>query len=149
MVQSSLVNPPGIGARTGGGSSSRRDLRRPPLLLASPGAVGQIDQHPHRGVLVLHQCQPDECFVVVGAAGLGQRAVADDPGVMFDRATGFEAVLAAMHRLVGVAGVGIHHRDHPIAGHLDGSASWPATSANRASASAAFGPRGLFGQMRE
>ncbi len=31
---------------------------------------------------------------------------------------GFEAVLAAVHRFVGMAGVGINGGDHPITGHL-------------------------------
>ena len=82
------------------------------------GAVGRIAEHPHRGVLVVEQCQPDDGFVVVGAAGLGQRAVGDDPGVGFDRDVGFEAVLAAVHRLMGMAGLGIDGGDHPIGGHL-------------------------------
>ena len=56
--------------------------------------------------------------MVVGAVGLGQRTIGDDPGIGFDREMGFEAVLAAVHRLMGMAGLGIHRGDHPVRGHL-------------------------------
>ena len=38
---------------------------------------------------------------------------------------GFKTVLAAMHRLVRVAGVGIHRGDHPVTGNPLGDAPVP------------------------
>ncbi|GFG50269.1 hypothetical protein MAGR_17100 [Mycolicibacterium agri] len=63
--------------------------------------------------------------MVIRTAGFGQRAVGDDAGIGFDREVGFEAVLAAVHRLVGVAGVGIDGGDDPVRGDLLRDAPMP------------------------
>ena len=74
-----------------------------------PGAVSRIGQHPHRCSSPSSSCQPGACFadrlpVGAQAAGLGQRAVGDDPGVGLDRQMGLEPVLAAVHASCAHAG---------------------------------------------
>ncbi len=86
-------------------------------------AVGRrIGEHLQAEILPGEQFHPDDSFVVVGAAGLAQRRVGDDSGAGFDRDVGFAAILAAVHGLVHVAGLGIDCGDHSIGGHLPGDA---------------------------
>ena len=72
-----------------------------------PRAVSRISEHCDRTGLAGEQLDPGRGVTAAGAAGLGQRAVSDDPGVGLDSDVGFEAVLAAVHRLMGVAGIRI------------------------------------------
>jgi hypothetical protein len=55
--------------------------------------------------------------VVVRAAGLGQPTGGEQPGVRLDHDVGLVTVLAVVHRLVHVPGVGVDRRDHPIRSH--------------------------------
>ena len=57
---------------------------------------------------------------VVRPVGLGQPHDGGQPGVGFDHQVGLEPVLAAFAGLVGVPGVGVDGRDHPVRCGLPG-----------------------------
>src|SRR5258705_11671986 len=57
------------------------------------GAVGRIAEHLQAAVLAGEQPKADHGLMVIGAAGLAQRAVGDDPGVGLDGTRPFEPSL--------------------------------------------------------
>ena len=111
IVKSSLVKPPGTGVRSGIGLMT---ATWPAALSPARASPVPYAEHPQRLVLTCEQLQGDDGFVVVRAAGPAQRTVGDDPGIGLDRHMSLEPILATVHGLVGVAGVGIDGRDHPI-----------------------------------
>nr|AHE14803.1 hypothetical protein asmbl_3 [uncultured bacterium] len=82
------------------------------------GAIGAVAQHLALAVFVIEQCQPDHGLVVVLAGCLGEPAAGEQSGVGLDGHVSFVAVLAMVHGFVHVSGLGVHCRDHPVAGHL-------------------------------
>ena len=79
-----------------------------------PTAVRRIGQHTHRCGLTGQKLRRHCGVVAADAAGLGQGTVGDDAGIGLDRDVGFEPVLAAVHALMGMTGLGIDRGDHPI-----------------------------------
>ncbi|CAG7026110.1 hypothetical protein B0172_03318 [Mycobacterium avium subsp. paratuberculosis] len=114
MRKSSLVKPPGTGERSGSGLITATWPASASAARAAPVPYAESPRTRTGGVFTLEQAQPDDGLVVVRAAGLGQRAIGDDSGVGLDGKVGFEAVLAAVHRLVSVPRVGIDGGDHAI-----------------------------------
>ncbi len=108
--ESSMVKPPATAGRSGKGFDDRFVPGSGQLRAGLPGSVGGIGQHLHRAGLGGQQVRADGGITTARTGRFRQFAVGDDPGVRFDGDVGLEAVLAAVHRLVGVPGVRVDHR---------------------------------------
>ena len=120
MVKSSAVNPPGTGARSGIGLMIAVWPASARIARAGAAAVGRVGKHLDVPGLGGEQVDPDGRVAAVSAGGFRQCAGGRQAGLGLDREVRLEPVLAAVHRLVGVPGFGVHDADDPVRGDLAG-----------------------------
>lgn len=172
LAWNAVARPHGID-RVDPGDHSRRGAP-PPSPPRSPRPAGRCAHEPRpggaqhlyregrrgKGVVTLQQVDPDRPSIAANRRPWSS-AGGHEPGVRFDGQMRLEPALAAAHRLVRMARIGVHHADHPISCHPPadlpapaaavrvgcGSTSSPPTNASHATAPASFRRKLLLGKL--